>query len=405
MLTQTVRIELRRPHPVQARIRAEARRFNVLSCGRRFGKTDLFIGLMVETALAGHPVGYFAPVYKYVTEVWGELCRILAPVIVKRNFTEKRIELLTGGVIEMWTMDDPDAGRSRRYKRVVIDEAGLQSNLMTIWTAAIRPTLMDLGGDAYIGGTPKGMNDFYKMFQRAETDPAWARFNFATTDNPHIPPQEIADYATEMGGVDTAQYRQEVLGLFVESGASYFGDTSHCYTAPDKPQPAGGKAYYVAGLDWGQQTDFTVVVILNATTGEMVDMLRTRHASWAVMLAEVCAMFKRWDVQLAIAEANAAGAIIEMLRGEIDKARLYTTIQSFTMTASSKPPLMQTLKMALHDRTLKLQDDPTIRHELNAAQAVIKNGVWSVESPRDEHGHGDTVVALALAWRACGFVV
>ena len=46
-----------------------------------------------------------------------------AAVILRSDKTERRIELITGGVIEFWSLVDPDAGRSRKYKRVVIDEA------------------------------------------------------------------------------------------------------------------------------------------------------------------------------------------------------------------------------------------------------------------------------------------
>ena len=40
-MEQRYRIELPELHPEQARIKAEAARFNVAECGRRFGKTVL----------------------------------------------------------------------------------------------------------------------------------------------------------------------------------------------------------------------------------------------------------------------------------------------------------------------------------------------------------------------------
>lgn len=219
-----------------------------------------------------------------------------------------------------------------------------------------------------------------------------------------LTPQQIKWRRTKTSsGTFQQEYPESLHTAFMQSGESYFGDVSHAFTAP-RPAERLPKNYYVMGLDWGQQNDYTAAVVINATTGQMVDILRTRHASWSVMLAEVREMIARWNVTLAIAEANAAGAIIEMLRGEIDKARLYTTIQGFNMSASSKPLLMQSLRIALHDNALTLQPDDVLRHELGAARAAQRSGVWTVDSPRDEHGHGDTVVALALAWRACGFV-
>lgn len=404
MLTQTVTIKLRRPHPAQAHIRKNMRRFNVLSCGRRFGKTDLFIGLMVDTALQGYPVGYFAPVYKYVDETWAALIYILSPIITKQNFTQKRIELSTGGVIEMWTMDDPDAGRSRKYKRVIVDEAGLQLNLIKIWGEAIRPTLMDYRGDAFIGGTPKGVNDLYKLYAQADGKDDWARFMYSTESNPFISPEEIEAYAVQSGGRQSAQFRQEILAEFVESGASYFGDISHAYTAPTDATYQQGH-YYAAGIDWGQQNDHTVCIVIDCTTRQMVDMYRANREQWQTMRADIRAMLKRWNVAYTIPEQNSMGSSqIEELIRECYADGIRSGVEGFTMTASSKPPLMQTLRLALTEGVLKLLPNDTLRHEMNAAQAVQKNGVWTVDSPRDEHGHGDTVVALALAWRAAGFM-
>ena len=124
------------------------------------------------------------------------------------------------------------------------------------------------------------------------------------------------------------------------------------------------------------------------------------------MRAECVALLKRFNVTLCIPELNSMGSSqVEELRSELYTAGLRTSVQGFTMSASNKPPLMQTLRMALTERALTLQPNDVLKHEMNAAQAVQRNGVWTVDSPRDEHGHGDTVVALALAWRAAGFVV
>ena len=67
------------------------------------------------------------------------------------------MELLGGGVIEMWSLDSPDSGRGRAYGAVVIDEAAMIPNLEQAWQA-IRPMLTDLQGEAYFLSTPKGMN-------------------------------------------------------------------------------------------------------------------------------------------------------------------------------------------------------------------------------------------------------
>ena len=46
----------------------------------------------LEAALEGDPVGWFAPSYKYVLEVWRDLLRPVGAIATKVNATERRIE-------------------------------------------------------------------------------------------------------------------------------------------------------------------------------------------------------------------------------------------------------------------------------------------------------------------------
>ena len=106
-------ISLPRPHPGQERILSETKRFNVVACGRRFGKTTLGLHRLIGPALEGYPVGWFSPTYKYHAEAWREFVAILGPIIRRKNTTAGLIELVTGGSLEFWTLSDADAGRSQ----------------------------------------------------------------------------------------------------------------------------------------------------------------------------------------------------------------------------------------------------------------------------------------------------
>jgi len=120
--------------------------------------------MLIRPALDGYPVAYFGPNYSLLLEAWRSLNHTLSPIMKRTNANEHRMELITGGMLDFWTLDNPDAGRSRKYKRVIIDEAGLVKRLMEAWHAAIRPTLADLSGDAWLSGTPKGRNGFWELW-------------------------------------------------------------------------------------------------------------------------------------------------------------------------------------------------------------------------------------------------
>lgn len=218
---RTVRLTLPRLHSGQARIVAEARRFNVLVCGRRWGKTTLAIDRLCHPAVRGRPVAYFSPTYKMLTEVWSETKRLLDPVTARRVEDEHRLELAGGGVVDFWSLDNPNVARGRKYALVVIDEAAQVAKLEEAWQEAIRPTLTDLRGEAWFLSTPRGFDFFERLYRRGQrahlTD--WASWVEPTVANPRIDPAEVAAARADL---PDRVFSQEYLAAFVSDAAAIF---------------------------------------------------------------------------------------------------------------------------------------------------------------------------------------
>jgi hypothetical protein len=219
-------IELKLPalHAGQRKVLEGAARWNVLECGRRFGKTTLGQELLIQPPLQGHPAAWFAPTYKLLADVWRSVSTLLRPAARDVSQQEKRVELITGGVVEFWSLDQPDPARGRKYKRVIIDEAGIVRALRQAWQEAIRPTLADLKGDAWFLGTPKGRGDFHQLFAKGESRQGdWASFRLPTTANPFIDAAEVEAARLDM---PPAAFEQEFLGIPADDGGNPFGVTA-----------------------------------------------------------------------------------------------------------------------------------------------------------------------------------
>ena len=191
-------LEIKELHQAQWKIRDEARRFNVIDCGRRFGKTDLGIDLATETILDDYPVGWFAPSDKILDDAWEQTKELLQPIIQAKNEVKKRIKFVTGGKLEMWSMEAALVARSRKYRRVIIDEAAMIPNLMQRWGKEIRPTLTDFGGDAWFFSTPNGHGDFKELFDKGQPDTQvfdqrWMSWKMPSWENPFLPLDEIQE--------------------------------------------------------------------------------------------------------------------------------------------------------------------------------------------------------------------
>lgn len=388
-MPNSIQLILPKPHAAQRKILKEAKRYNVVACGRRFGKSTLGVNLLVEYPLVGLPAAWFAPNYKFLLEAWRDTERILKPVIRRINASERRIELITGGVIEFWTLEDDNAGRSRKYKRVIIDEAGLVQNLGETWQAAIRPTLADLEGDAWLLGTPKGRNFFHDCFRRGldPAQPNWACWQMPTNANPYIKPAEIAEMRRDL---TERREAQEVDAEFLDDAGGVFRNVADCATLT--PQMPIRDHQYVIGVDWGKSNDYSVFSVIDATTKQQVYLDRSNQVDYAIQEQRLQALYERYKPTAIIPESNSIGVpIIERLE------RAGMPVQPFYTSNASKAAIIDALSLAFERKEIAIINDPVQVEELRSYEMErLPSGLMRYSAP--EGMHDDTVMALAMSW-------
>ena len=218
-----IRVRVPLLHPGQLQASEEARRFNVLCCGRRWGKTKFGIHRLLNGPKnlldpAGYPAGWFAPSSRYVDDVWDEVIARLDGLIEYKNRQSGRIKFITGSSLDFWAMgEDKEVARGRRYARVIVDEAAHIRYLEDAWNKAVEPTLTDFSGEAWFISTPNGINHFHTLFQRGlSDDPDWASWRMPTLNNPHLSQDEIDG---KRANTPELVFRQEYLAEFVTFGA------------------------------------------------------------------------------------------------------------------------------------------------------------------------------------------
>jgi hypothetical protein len=380
-------------HPAQRKIKEEAKRFNVLACGRRFGKTLLGIELASEIAVQNYPVGWFAPTYKLLDEAWRDAVKLLGGSMTDKNVQQKRL-VFGQGSIEMWSLDSPDSARGRKYKRVIIDEAAMIPNFEDAWHGAIRPTLMDYEGDAFWLSTPKGMNFFKRGFDYGQdpAKPEWKSWSFPSSANPHMPPAEIED---ARANEPELWFKQEWLAEFLQNEGAVFRNVEVNLKA-ERSNPEEHIGHLVVqGIDWAQKHDFTAICTFCATCKQELELDRFNKIEWAFQRKRLRAQYDRWGVAHALAEENSIGSPnIEALNNE------GMNVKPFTTTAATKPPLIQSLALAFERTEAKWLNIPVATAELIAYEAKISAATGRPSYGAPEGMHDDTVIARALAWDA-----
>jgi phage terminase large subunit-like protein len=219
-------------------------RFKALRCGRRFGKTDFGKIWISQRLVLGWECAWFAPQHMTWSEVYSELANTLQPILERGSKGSAVMRMKTGGRLDFWSLENAIAGRGKRYRRVVIDEAAFtkdgdnktDGSMMELWEKAIKPTLYDYGGEALVCSNSAGKNPdnfFYNIC--TDSQYGFKEFHATTIDNPLLPKrprsespsawldrrkQFLADLIKDN---DPLVYAQEYLAEFVDwAGVSFF---------------------------------------------------------------------------------------------------------------------------------------------------------------------------------------
>lgn len=216
-------VDLPEPHAGQLKIYQNKGRFNRVRCGRRWGKTMMAEMIAAEAATNGKRVGWFVPQYKILVEAYNEMRDMLHEIKLPGGGKDGILRVEGGGRIDFWSLENERAGRSRKYHTVIIDEAAFtKPNMLHIWQTAIKPTLLDYGGDAWVLSTPNGIDE-ENFFYRIGEDPDFGFIDHhaPTHDNPHLPAEELVKLEKENHPL---VFKQEYLAEFVDwGGVAFFG--------------------------------------------------------------------------------------------------------------------------------------------------------------------------------------
>lgn len=181
-------------HPGQREVVNNANRFNALKCGRRWGKSKLGVRLAMETIIAGGPVGYFVPTYDFCDEFWEEIKERLERIKKYKSESKHLIRFYTEADLKIFSLEKKRAGRGKKFKRVIIDEAAFVKDLDESWNRVLRATLADYEGDAWVMSTPYGTNNYFATLcsnAGKEDFQDWATFTKPTSNNPLISKVEL----------------------------------------------------------------------------------------------------------------------------------------------------------------------------------------------------------------------
>lgn len=285
-LSETLQVSLPVFHPKQVQCFQETNGVELvaLRAGRRWGKNVYGETSAADDIIKGMTVGWFAPEYKRLSETYENISEMVAPAKTRSSKQEGVIRTSNGGRIDFWSLDDENAGRGRKYHKIVVDEGAFTKpkTMLETWERSIRPTLVDYAGRALVMSNTSGI-DPDNFFWAICNEPRFGfrQFHAPTPSNPLLPlrkPGEVFEQWLERRRIyfealraDTQPlvYQQEYLAEFVDwSGASFFSKDAMLVAGQPVEPPARCDAVFAiidTATKTGKDNDGTAVTYFAVT--------------------------------------------------------------------------------------------------------------------------------------------
>lgn len=198
-------------------------RYNVIRCGRRWGKTKGAFQRLKEIGLIPKRQYLWvdttqANIEKYFNE---HLHPDLPKEIYHWNKQQKVLTIKGGSVIHFGSAERPENLEGFGYHEILLNEAGIilkGESGEKLWYNTILPMTIDYKAFVWLIGTPKGVGLFKEMSEWGRSDDSkwkeWRDVHRTTYDNPLIRDAEVDALVAE---THQTAVRQEIFADFMET--------------------------------------------------------------------------------------------------------------------------------------------------------------------------------------------
>jgi hypothetical protein len=212
-----------RPRKAFMPFHERTQRWACLVAHRRAGKTVAAVNDMIRAAITYQGErGLFAYIAPYRSQAkavaWQYFKEFAQPILTSINEQELTLTLVNGSQIRLYGADNADAMRGLGFSGVYMDEYG--DFKPSVFGNVIRPALSDKQGWGVFGGTPKGKNQFWEIYEIATRIPdEWFLLRLPASTSGILPATELAAAKAQLA---EDQYLQEyecsfqaaILGAF-----------------------------------------------------------------------------------------------------------------------------------------------------------------------------------------------
>lgn len=248
-------------------------------------------------------------------------------------------------------------------------------------------------------GTGEGQSWQWKIREAARTDEAWY---FSRLDGPvasWISPLHLAEQRRMLPPVafDRLWLNQWTSG---QGDAITEADLQAAVRLDASPTEREPGLTYVAGLDLGLSRDASALVVVGVDAdGERVRLVDVQawkpapggRVQIELIEAAIVAANDRWKLAGVNFDPWNCAYLAERL-GVLGVPMIETSF-----SAKNLANMAAAIVESFRDRRIELYPEPTLLHDLRGLRVVERNYGYRLDAARDQHGHSDRAIALALA--------
>lgn len=386
-------------------IESQKKRFVVLCCGRRSGKSLLASYLALkESLLNNRTIWIVAPSYDLSKKVFDQIQKwvfqYFQPNDFKVNLSTLTLDAPLGSKIVCKSSENLTSLLGESVNLVILDEVSRIPEVA--WNSYIRPCLSDTKGKAVFISTPFGKeNHFYNLFIRGQSgDENWISFTFPSSANPFLSKEDLEEARSNL---PEGIWKQEYEAQFSDSSYAVFRGVKDCIQTnlPDDINKHQQHRIFF-GLDLAKQNDYSVLIGVDEQTSEVVYFDRFQKIPYTLQqqrIIEAVKKFKRYKI--IVDSGSIGGSIIDELRSAlgvpfVEDFSLTGTISKDIAKKGSKNRLIERLSALIESKAIRIPDNNILINELESfGLELSEKGNITYQAPSGQHD--DCVIALALA--------
>jgi hypothetical protein len=233
---------------------------------------------------------------------------------------------------------------------------------------------------------------FWQLAQRGVENPnEYLNCHYTAYQSPHWTEQELNNIKTLLPSLT---FSQEYLAEFLDNNAGVFQGVGNNIRDIELIHTLIAGHRYVIGIDLAKHTDFTVIVVVDQDSKQVVSFERFNQIDWVYQKKKIVDIWERFNKPYIIIDSTGIGdPIYDDLQRVMDDK-----IQGYKITSTSKKELIEGLSLAIQNGQIFYPDIPELISELEMYEYDVKaSGAVTYSAP--DSFHDDCVIAIALAWQ------